>query len=182
MVTMSFYVPWQRPGFDIGLRIESLIRDHSKAKGVLLGHHGMSSWSNDDRVCYETALEIINRAARYIAQSDRGEMTFGGPKHAPLPDPERHRILIEILPWLRGQVSVNKRFVATVQDDPGMLRFTPDSARWASDAAYLKMGKYLNLVARAASGTRQWSKGRTLLLALLLDRRWADPFESMGGS
>src|SRR5262245_22754544 len=95
------YVPWQRPGFDIGLLIESLIKDNPKAKGVLLGHHGMSSWSDDDRTCYETALEIINRAARYIAQRDRGKMTFGGPKYEPLPESERHRIIVEILPWLR---------------------------------------------------------------------------------
>jgi rhamnulose-1-phosphate aldolase/alcohol dehydrogenase len=118
------YVPWQRPGFDIGLLIESLIKENPKAKGVLLGHHGMSSWSDDDRTCYETALEIINRAARYIAERDRGEMTFGGPKYRPLPEAERRRIIVEILPWLRGQVSVNKRLVATVQDDPEMQRFT----------------------------------------------------------
>src|SRR6185295_18243097 len=43
------YVPWQRPGFDIGLRIESLIGTNPHARGVLLGHHGMSSWSNDDK-------------------------------------------------------------------------------------------------------------------------------------
>ena len=43
------YVPWQRPGFDIGLIIEDLISQNPRAKGVLLGHHGMSSWSNDDR-------------------------------------------------------------------------------------------------------------------------------------
>ena len=58
------YVPWQRPGFDIGLLIERLIAEHPRAKGVLLGHHGMSSWANDDKDCYETALEIIDRAAR----------------------------------------------------------------------------------------------------------------------
>ncbi len=51
------YVPWQRPGFDIGLKIEQLIKDHPQAKGVVLGHHGMSSWSNEDKTCYETALE-----------------------------------------------------------------------------------------------------------------------------
>ncbi len=58
------YIPWQRPGFDIGLRIESLIRENPKAKGVLLGHHGMSSWSNDDKTCYETALEIVDAGHR----------------------------------------------------------------------------------------------------------------------
>src|ERR1043165_4674422 len=117
------YIPWQRPGFDIGLKIEQLIADNPQAKGILLGHHGMSSWSNDDKSCYETALEIIDRAARYIESKDKGEQTFGGRKHQPLPEADRRRIIAEIIPWLRGQVSINKRCVATVQDDERMLRF-----------------------------------------------------------
>ena len=117
------YVPWQRPGFDIGLLIESLIKEHPNAKGVLLGHHGMSSWSNDDKTCYETALEIIDRAAVYIEEHDRGEKTFGGAKYAPLPEQDRLRILAELLPWLRGRVSIYKRFVGTVQHDERMLHF-----------------------------------------------------------
>jgi len=118
------YVPWQRPGFDIGLRIESLIEENPKAKGVLLGHHGMSSWSNDDRSCYETALEIIDRATAYIEARDRGERTFGGQRYEPLADDERRHLLAEVIPWLRGRISVERRFVGTVQDDPQMLRFT----------------------------------------------------------
>ena len=117
------YTPWQRPGFDIGLLIESLIKGTPAAKGVLLGHHGMSSWSDDDQICYETALEIIDRATAYIEARDRGEMTFGGELFPPLPEEERQRIFCEILPWLRGQVSTDKRFVATIQDDEKMLRF-----------------------------------------------------------
>jgi rhamnulose-1-phosphate aldolase/alcohol dehydrogenase len=117
------YSPWQRPGFDIGLLIESLIKDNPTARGVLLGHHGMSSWSDDDQTCYETALEIIDRAAAFIEARDRGEMTFGGPQYQPLPEEERQRIFVEILPWLRGQVSTDKRFVTTLQDDEKMLRF-----------------------------------------------------------
>jgi rhamnulose-1-phosphate aldolase/alcohol dehydrogenase len=117
------YVPWQRPGFDIGLMIERLIAQHPRAKGVLLGHHGMSSWSNDDKTCYQTALEIIDRATAYIARHDRGDRTFGGQKHAPLAGAERLRILAEIVPVLRGQISTSRRFVATVQHDDRMLRF-----------------------------------------------------------
>lgn len=117
------YVPWQRPGFDIGLLIEGLIKENPQAKGVLLGHHGMSSWSNDDKSCYETALEIIDRAAAFIEARDKGEQTFGGPLHQALPEAERQQILSAILPWLRGQVSAERRFVATVQDDEKMLRF-----------------------------------------------------------
>lgn len=132
------YVPWQRPGFDIGLLIESLIKENPKARGVVLGHHGMSSWSNDDKTCYETALEIIDQAACYIEEHDRGPQTFGGQKHTPLSDRDRKRIIVETIPFLRGQLSASipgfaltgshslrssKRFVATVQDDESMLRF-----------------------------------------------------------
>jgi rhamnulose-1-phosphate aldolase/alcohol dehydrogenase len=121
------YVPWQRPGFDIGLLIEQMIKDNPRAKGVVLGHHGMSSWSNEDKTCYETALEIIDRATQYIEARDRGEKTFGGQKHRALSDAERRLALVELLPWLRGQLSgpsqSGKRVVATAQYDPKMLRF-----------------------------------------------------------
>ncbi len=117
------YVPWQRPGFDIGLKIEQLIKDHPQAKGVVLGHHGMSSWSNEDKTCYETALEIIDRAAQYIEAHDKGEKTFGGAKYQPLADETRDGLIARLIPWLRGQVSVYKRFVGTVQAGEKMLRF-----------------------------------------------------------
>ena len=117
------YIPWQRPGFDIGLRIEQLIRDNPQARGILLGHHGMSSWDDDDKTCYETALEIIDRAAHFIEAHDRGQQTFGGRKHQPLNEVDRQRLQAEIIPFLRGQISVSKRFVGTVQDDEKMLRF-----------------------------------------------------------
>jgi rhamnulose-1-phosphate aldolase/alcohol dehydrogenase len=117
------YIPWQRPGFDIGLKIEQLIKENPQAKGILLGHHGMSSWDNNDKTCYETALEIIDRAAQYIEDNDRGEETFGGRKYKSLDDVTRQEIQAEIIPFIRGQVSVYRRFVGTVQDDEKMLRF-----------------------------------------------------------
>ncbi|MEZ5426829.1 MAG: bifunctional rhamnulose-1-phosphate aldolase/short-chain dehydrogenase [Pyrinomonadaceae bacterium] len=117
------YIPWQRPGFDIGLKIEQLIKENPNAKGILLGHHGMSSWDNDDKTCYETALEIIDRAAQYIESHDKGEETFGGQKYQALDDETRRKLQTEIIPFIRGQVSIYKRFVGTVQDDSKMLRF-----------------------------------------------------------
>jgi rhamnulose-1-phosphate aldolase/alcohol dehydrogenase len=117
------YIPWQRPGFDIGLKIEQLIKDNPQAKGILLGHHGMSSWDNSDKTCYETALEIIDRAAQYIEAHDKGDATFGGQKYEALDDETRQKLQAEIIPFVRGQISENKRFVGTVQDDPKMLRF-----------------------------------------------------------
>ncbi len=119
----ALYIPWQRPGFDISLLIEDAIEAHPRARGCVLGHHGLSAWANHDRDCYETSLGLVDRAARFIAARDRGDRTFGGQRHRALPEPERYRVLVEILPWLRGQVSVYKRVVATLQDDPNMLRF-----------------------------------------------------------
>ena len=128
------YVPWQRPGFELGLRIESLINDNPQARGVLLGHHGMSSWSNDDKTCYETALEIIERAATYIDEHDRGDKTFGGPRHSDIAAADRRNLLIELLPWLRGRLSTGGRVVATIQTDEATLRFvnSVDGPRLAS--------------------------------------------------
>jgi len=62
----------------------------------------MSSWSNDDKTCYETALEIIDRAARYIEEHDRGE-NLRWAEAQPLADAHRQRIQAEIIPWLRGR-------------------------------------------------------------------------------
>src|SRR5256714_8334869 len=117
------YIPWQRPGFDIGLQVEQLIEDNPQARGILLGHHGMSSWDNDGKTCYETALEIVDRAARFIEAHDKGERTFGGLKHQTLNEVDRKRLQAEIIPFLRGQISVYKRFIGTVQDDEKMLLF-----------------------------------------------------------
>src|ERR671938_2024967 len=96
------YIPWQRPGFDIGLKIEQLIAANPQARGILLGHHGMSSWNNDDKTCYETAIGKIDRAARYIKENDKGEKTFGGQKYKSLEETERKRLIAEIIPFIRA--------------------------------------------------------------------------------
>ena len=85
----------------------------------------MSSWSNDDKTCYETALEIIDRAAAYIEAHDqrRADLRRARSTRPLAGRASAARLLAEILPWLRGQVSIERRFVGTVQDDAKMLRF-----------------------------------------------------------
>ncbi|GAB4440437.1 MAG: bifunctional rhamnulose-1-phosphate aldolase/short-chain dehydrogenase [Chloroflexi bacterium OHK40] len=117
------WTPWQRPGFDLGLKLQAIVRDNPQAKGVILGGHGLINWADDDRACYELTLELIERAARFIAAHDKGERTFGGPKYQSLAEGERRATLAAILPWLRGQVSQERRFVGTVHDDAALLRF-----------------------------------------------------------
>jgi rhamnulose-1-phosphate aldolase/alcohol dehydrogenase len=127
------WTAWQRPGFDLGLILEQVCKDHPNAQGVILGSHGLINWADDDKACYELTLDLIERAARYIEARDKGEATFGGQQYQALEDGPRHALFAAILPWLRGQVSQSKRFVGTIQDDAAILRFvnSRDAARLA---------------------------------------------------
>jgi len=117
------WVQWQRPGFDLGLVMEEACRQNSQLQGLIMGQHGLINWANDDKVCYELTLTLIEKAADYIEAHDKGEQTFGGQKYEPLPDAAREAILVEVLPKLRGLVSQQNRFIGTVQSDPTILQF-----------------------------------------------------------
>ena len=117
------WTPWQRPGFDLGLRLGALCKQFPNAKGAILGQHGLINWADDDKACYQLSLELIERAAAFIAGRDKGKATFGGQKYERLDPTVRDGLLIDLLPWLRGQVSQQHRFIGTVQTDENMLRF-----------------------------------------------------------
>jgi len=117
------WTPWQRPGFDLGLKLEQICRAHPRAKGFILGGHGLINWADDDKACYELTLDLIERAARYIAAHDKGDRIFGGQKYHSLAQARRPAVFADILPWLRGRVSQQRRFVGTVQEDDAILRF-----------------------------------------------------------
>lgn len=117
------WFPWQRPGFDLGLQLQKICQENPSARGVLLGGHGVINWAESDQECYEWTVEIIQKADEYLAQHDKGELTFGGIRYPELNESARRSTLVEILPWLRGQVSGDKRLVATVQDDEMMRYF-----------------------------------------------------------
>jgi rhamnulose-1-phosphate aldolase/alcohol dehydrogenase len=131
------WTPWLRPGFELGLELQHLVEKYPKAKGIILGQHGLINWANDDKECYELTLSLIEKAAEYIEtkyQEKGGDAkAFGGPKYQALDEAGRREAFAAILPWLRGQVSQQKRFVGTVQDDEKILRFvnSRDAARLA---------------------------------------------------
>ena len=129
-----FWLPWQRPGFELGLQLQQLCKIHPQAKGAILGQHGLINWANDDKECYELSLFLIERAAEFIAAKDKGSNTFGGQKYPQLTELERERFLASLLPWLRGQISQQKRFIGTVQTDEQILRFanSQDAERLAA--------------------------------------------------
>lgn len=131
------YVPWMRPGFELGLAMQSISKEHSELKAIMMGQHGFISWDDDEKVCYTRTLEFIEKAALFIEKSyaaKGGHATaFGGAKHHTLPEAQRHAAFAAVLPWLRGQVSQHNRFIGTIQEDEAILRFvnSKDAARLA---------------------------------------------------
>jgi len=117
------WTKWQRPGFDLGLKLQGVCREHPKARGAIMGQHGLINWSNDDKACYDLSLELIEKAAQYIADRDKGEKTFGGAKFTSLPPEKRKELFVQVLPWLRGQICQSQRLIGTIQDDETLLRF-----------------------------------------------------------
>nr|HEV7955106.1 bifunctional rhamnulose-1-phosphate aldolase/short-chain dehydrogenase [Candidatus Acidoferrales bacterium] len=117
------WTPWLRPGLELGLELQRIFKSNPKLKGVVLGQHGVINWADGGKECYDVTLNLIERAAEYIEARDKGDKTFGGAKYRSLSDAERDEILFELLPWLRGEVSQERRFVATIHSDATILRF-----------------------------------------------------------
>lgn len=127
------WVDWMRPGFELGLKLQETIEERPGIRGIILGGHGLINWADDDRACYETSLELINKAAEYLAGKERGKESFGGAQYQSLPEGERREMLFQILPYLRGLVSQKNRFIGTIQDDDLTLQFinAKDASRLA---------------------------------------------------
>jgi len=131
------YVPWMRPGFELGLAMQEVARKQPAVKAIMMGQHGFISWDDNEKVCYTRTLDLIEKAAAYIEQKYAAKggdaKAFGGAKYQSLAPEARAFTLAAILPWLRGQVSQQKRFIGTVQDDEKILRFvnSKDAARLA---------------------------------------------------
>lgn len=125
------WVDWQRPGFDLGLVMREALRKNPNLKGLIMGQHGLINWANDDKDCYELSLSLIEKAASYIEQHDKKEATFGGQKYQSLSEEVRNEVLVKLLPRLRGMVSQQNKFVATIQASPEILEFvnSNDAAR-----------------------------------------------------
>ena len=121
------YVPWMRPGFELGLAMQEISRKNPSLQAIMMGQHGFISWDDDEKKCYTLTLDMIEAAAAYIDakyQAKGGDKTaFGGLKYQALEQSVRHSTLAAILPWLRGQVSAKRRLVGTIQDDATIMRF-----------------------------------------------------------
>lgn len=118
------WVPWQRPGFDLGLQLEKCLADNPGIRGIVLGSHGLFTWGDTSYECYMNSLEVIERASEYIEEKikEKGSV-FGGQKIESLEKDARMEKAAQIMPLLRGLCSSENRMIGHFSDSDVVLEF-----------------------------------------------------------
>lgn len=118
------WVEWQRPGFDLGLKLKQCLDENPGIRGIMLGSHGLFTWGNTAYESYINTLEVIERCAQFIEDSvQKKGSVFGGEKLAALPAEKRLEKAAELAPVLRGFCSGYNRMVGHFTDDERVLQF-----------------------------------------------------------
>jgi rhamnulose-1-phosphate aldolase/alcohol dehydrogenase len=117
------WVPWRRPGFQLGLDIAAIKREHPEAIGVILGGHGITAWGQTSDECEARSLEIIAAAQKFI--DERGApRPFGKLVVEPLPETGRRARAAALAPVIRGLASTDKPQLGHFTDSAAVLEFT----------------------------------------------------------
>lgn len=117
------WLPWKRPGFELGLCLEKLATENPEMRGAVLESHGLFTWADDAKDCYLTTLEIINKAAGWLDAQSAGKPAFGGVQQPTLPTEERRRVAARLMPAIRGMISKDRHKVGHFDDSPAVLDF-----------------------------------------------------------
>jgi rhamnulose-1-phosphate aldolase/alcohol dehydrogenase len=118
------WVPWQRPGFDLGLRLQEALKDSPGIRGIMLGGHGLFTWGDTSYACYINSLEVIDTASAFLNENyGKQRPVFGGEKVESLAPPVRQKQAARLAPVLRGLASGNAQMVGHFRDDERVLEF-----------------------------------------------------------
>jgi rhamnose utilization protein RhaD (predicted bifunctional aldolase and dehydrogenase)/NAD(P)-dependent dehydrogenase (short-subunit alcohol dehydrogenase family) len=117
------WLPWQRPGFELGMMLRDAVNQTPDCDGVVLGGHGLFTWGNAQRECYLNTITIIDQLGQFLSDhlERRGTNLFGGNSVAIV---ENHLALAHaIFPFVRGRVSAKQRLIGNFNGLPAVLRF-----------------------------------------------------------
>lgn len=117
------WLPWRRPGFQLGLELEKIAREQPHLKGVLLEAHGLFTWGETAKGCYQTSLDIINKAQNWLDEQLQGVAAFSGPRVNSLDADKRRTVAAKLMPVIRGKTSGQQRQVGHFNDAPEVLEF-----------------------------------------------------------
>jgi rhamnose utilization protein RhaD (predicted bifunctional aldolase and dehydrogenase)/NAD(P)-dependent dehydrogenase (short-subunit alcohol dehydrogenase family) len=117
------WLPWQRPGFELGMMLKKIAEQTPGCDGVVLGGHGLFTWGNTQRESYWNTITIIDQLGQFIGRhgSAAGHKHFGGSKRTTRED--RVKIAVSIMPYLRGEISRNQRWIGSYSDSQQVLDF-----------------------------------------------------------
>jgi rhamnulose-1-phosphate aldolase/alcohol dehydrogenase len=116
------WLPWQRPGYDLGLKLEALSKSQPQLKGLILEGHGLFTWGDTSKSCYETTLAAIRRAEEWLAANIR-QPSFGGAAVEALPAEQRRALATRLMPILRGKISQDEFKLGHFDDSAAVLEF-----------------------------------------------------------
>lgn len=128
------WLPWKRPGFELGLKLRDYVAKNKGLRGVMLAGHGIICWGDTSHRCYDNTIDLIAAAAEYLNERLAKAPAFGGVRIEPLPAEERPRVAAKLMPRLRGLMSAERPKVGHFSDDPETLEFVC-SRNFASLAA-----------------------------------------------
>ena len=117
------WLPWKKPGFELGLWLGDFCEKNPDAKGVVLESHGLFTWDDDAKACYALTLEIIQKAMDWFGAQTSGKPAFGGEKHTALPAADRCSVAARLMPAIRGMVSGQQHMVGHFDDSDAVLKF-----------------------------------------------------------
>jgi rhamnulose-1-phosphate aldolase/alcohol dehydrogenase len=123
------WVPWRRPGFELGLWLKTFADENPRAKGLVLEAHGLFTWGQTQKECYETTVAVINKAISFLAERSRGRVMFGGERIAPAAPEARRAVAAALMPVIRGLISKDgPRKLGHFDDSPEVLEFVGSKA------------------------------------------------------
>ncbi|ESX77735.1 MULTISPECIES: bifunctional rhamnulose-1-phosphate aldolase/short-chain dehydrogenase [unclassified Mesorhizobium] len=117
------WLPWKRPGFELGLWLEKFCLENPEAKGVVLASHGLFSWGDTPKECYETTISVINQAIDWFERKSQGKPIFGGEIVKSLDAPARRAVAAKLMPRIRGLISEKSHKLGHFDDSPAVLEF-----------------------------------------------------------
>jgi rhamnulose-1-phosphate aldolase/alcohol dehydrogenase len=117
------WLPWRRPGFHLGLMLKEFADANPKARGVMLESHGLFTWGDTSKSCYENTVGTINQAIRWFAQKTEGKAAFGGAVTKTLTPAERRAIVARLMPEIRGRIGKTEGKLGHYDDQPAVLEF-----------------------------------------------------------
>jgi rhamnose utilization protein RhaD (predicted bifunctional aldolase and dehydrogenase)/NAD(P)-dependent dehydrogenase (short-subunit alcohol dehydrogenase family) len=116
------WLPWQRPGFELGMMLKKIVAETPGCDGVVLGGHGLFTWGNTQRESYLNTITIIDQLGQFIERhAAAGYKVFGGGQVKARED--RAEIAAAIMPYLRGAVSRKQRWIGSFSDSKQVLEF-----------------------------------------------------------